>query len=130
MNDDRSELLSKIAAQAKRAVCPGTAVLPRGAESVATAASIARLAQLPLYRIDLNAVTRKCVGQTEKNLDAVFDAARTDECCPLPRRGPCSVWQLPGEQPPAIAMKNLLIIVGHLVVTGRLMCPSGVRAIA
>ena len=75
MNDDRSELLSKIAAQAKRAVCPGTAVLPRGAESVATAASIARLAQLPLYRIDLNAVTRKYVGQTEKNLDAVFDAA-------------------------------------------------------
>jgi SpoVK/Ycf46/Vps4 family AAA+-type ATPase len=75
MSNDLSELFTKIGAQAKRAVCPATAVLLRGAQSAAATASIASLAQLPLYRIDMNAVTRKYMGETEKNLDAVFDAA-------------------------------------------------------
>jgi ATP-dependent 26S proteasome regulatory subunit len=75
MNNDLSALFAKIGARAKRAVCPGTAVLLRGAQSAAAATSIARFARLPLYRIDLNALTRKYIGETEKNLDAVFDTA-------------------------------------------------------
>ena len=75
MNNNLSVLFARISAQAKRAACPGAAVLLRGAQCAAAAASIAKLAQLPLYRIDLNAVMRKYVGETEKNLDAVFDAA-------------------------------------------------------
>ena len=48
---------------------------------------------LPLYRIDLSQVVNKYIGETEKNLRRVFDAAEQMRCDPLLRRGRRAVRQ-------------------------------------
>jgi phage tail sheath protein FI len=56
----------------------GTLVLVTGPDRNARAAAareLARLAQLSLHRIDLSRVVSKYIGETEKNLDRIFDAA-------------------------------------------------------
>jgi hypothetical protein len=47
-----------------------------GTGKTMTAAVIARELGLELYRIDLSAVVSKYIGETEKNLDRIFTAAR------------------------------------------------------
>jgi SpoVK/Ycf46/Vps4 family AAA+-type ATPase len=48
---------------------------PAGCGKSSTAALIGRDFNKPVYRIDLSALISKYIGETEKNLDAVFDAA-------------------------------------------------------
>jgi hypothetical protein len=48
---------------------------PSGTGKTMTAAVIAREIGLDLYRIDLAGVVSKYIGETEKNLDRIFDAA-------------------------------------------------------
>lgn len=48
---------------------------PSGTGKTMAAEVIARALQLDLYRIDLSAVVSKYIGETEKNLRALFDAA-------------------------------------------------------
>lgn len=48
---------------------------PSGAGKTMAAEVLARELQLDLYRIDLSAVVSKYIGETEKNLRRVFDAA-------------------------------------------------------
>lgn len=48
---------------------------PSGPTKIQTAAVLANELKLPLYRIDLGSVVSKYVGETEKNLRRVFDAA-------------------------------------------------------
>jgi SpoVK/Ycf46/Vps4 family AAA+-type ATPase len=50
---------------------------PSGTGKTLAAEVIARELQLDLYRIDLSAVVSKYIGETEKNLRRVFDAAET-----------------------------------------------------
>jgi SpoVK/Ycf46/Vps4 family AAA+-type ATPase len=57
---------------------PGTIVLfagESGTGKTMAAEVVARELSLPLYRIDLSAVVSKYIGETEKNLSAIFDAA-------------------------------------------------------
>ena len=49
---------------------------PPGTGKTMSAQVIARELGLPLYRIDLSQVVNKYIGETEKNLARVFDAAR------------------------------------------------------
>lgn len=49
---------------------------PSGTGKTMTAGVIAAEAGLELYRIDLSGVVSKYIGETEKNLDAIFRAAR------------------------------------------------------
>ncbi len=58
----------------------GLAVLlagPPGTGKTMTAEVLARDLDLPLYRIDLSQVVNKYVGETEKNLKRLFDAAES-----------------------------------------------------
>ncbi|MDB9496608.1 ATP-binding protein [Spirulina major CS-329] len=48
---------------------------PSGTGKTMAAEAIARELNLDLYRIDLSAVTSKYIGETEKNLRQIFDAA-------------------------------------------------------
>jgi hypothetical protein len=48
---------------------------PSGAGKTLSAGIIARALGLPLYRVDLSATVSKYIGETEKNLDAIFAAA-------------------------------------------------------
>jgi predicted nucleic acid-binding protein len=50
---------------------------PSGTGKTMAAEVLARELQLDLYRIDLSAVVSKYIGETEKNLRRVFDAAET-----------------------------------------------------
>ena len=54
---------------------------------------LARELDLPLYRIDLSAVVSKYIGETEKNLARVFDAAEENAAHPAFRRGRRAVRQ-------------------------------------
>jgi SpoVK/Ycf46/Vps4 family AAA+-type ATPase len=52
---------------------------PRGTGKTMTAKLLAESLRQPLYRVDLSAIVGKYIGETEKNLDKVFDsAARSD----------------------------------------------------
>ncbi len=44
------------------------------------AEALAQELQLPMYRIDLSQVVNKYIGETEKNLRRVFDAAEASDC--------------------------------------------------
>jgi hypothetical protein len=50
---------------------------PSGTGKTMAAEGLARALQLDLYRIDLSQVVSKYIGETEKNLRRVFDAAET-----------------------------------------------------
>jgi hypothetical protein len=50
---------------------------PPGTGKTMAAEAIARKLSLPLYRIDLSQVVNKYIGETEKNLRRLFDAADT-----------------------------------------------------
>jgi hypothetical protein len=52
---------------------------PSGTGKTMAACVLARQAGLPLYRIDLAGVVSKYIGETEKNLERVFSAARQAE---------------------------------------------------
>jgi SpoVK/Ycf46/Vps4 family AAA+-type ATPase len=57
---------------------PGTIILfagDNGTGKTMAAEVLASELSLPLYRIDLSAVVSKYIGETEKNLSAIFDAA-------------------------------------------------------
>jgi len=75
--DKLSDVVARMRSLARRRVCPGMAVLLNGTSAAATASSLARMAGLRLYRVDLNAVSRKYIGETEKNLDALFEDAES-----------------------------------------------------
>jgi hypothetical protein len=53
---------------------------PSGTGKTLAAEVLAADLQLDLYRIDLSAVVSKYIGETEKNLRQVFDAAETGGC--------------------------------------------------
>jgi SpoVK/Ycf46/Vps4 family AAA+-type ATPase len=57
---------------------PGAAVLllGSGVERTAAAEMLAAHAGLAVYRIDLSSIISKYIGETEKNLDRVFEDAR------------------------------------------------------
>lgn len=48
---------------------------PSGSGKTTAAEALARMLDLDLYRIDLSAVVSKYIGETEKQLDRLFDAA-------------------------------------------------------
>lgn len=48
---------------------------PRGTAKTTAALQLAQRLGLDLYRIDLSAIVNKYIGETEKNLDKLFDAA-------------------------------------------------------
>jgi hypothetical protein len=52
---------------------------PPGTGKTMCAEVIASALQLPLYRIDLSQVVNKYIGETEKNLRRLFDAAETSD---------------------------------------------------
>jgi AAA+ superfamily predicted ATPase len=52
---------------------------PPGTGKTATAGLIGKLTGLEVYRVDLSIVVSKWVGETEKNLGAIFDLAQTRE---------------------------------------------------
>ena len=54
---------------------------------------IARELGLDLYRIDLSGVVSKYIGETEKNLDRIFRAARAANAIAVPRRSRSAVRQ-------------------------------------
>ena len=62
-----------IAGSASARSLPG----PSGTGKTMAAEVLARLLELDLYRIDLSAVVSKYIGETEKNLRRVFDAAES-----------------------------------------------------
>ena len=65
---------------ARRVAGRGVAVLLTGASGVGktmAASVVARDLGLEMYRIDLSAVVSKYIGETEKNLDRVFNEAQT-----------------------------------------------------
>ena len=53
---------------------------PPGGGKGATCEALAHSLRLPLYRIDLSQVINKYIGETEKNLRRVFDAAEAADC--------------------------------------------------
>jgi SpoVK/Ycf46/Vps4 family AAA+-type ATPase len=75
--DKLSDVVARMRSLARQRVCPGMAVLIGGTSADAMASSLARMAGLRLYRVDLNAVSRKYIGETEKNLDALFEDAES-----------------------------------------------------
>lgn len=48
---------------------------PSGTGKTMAASLVAREAEMPLYRVDLSAIFDKYIGETEKHLDRLFDAA-------------------------------------------------------
>lgn len=62
----------------KRHLKPGYRALfhgPPGTGKTMTAAVLGKLLDLPVYRVDLSRVISKWIGETEKNLGALFDQA-------------------------------------------------------
>ena len=62
----------------KKILKPGFRTLfygPPGTGKSLTAALIGKVAQLPVYRIDLSKIVSKYIGETEKNLAGIFDQA-------------------------------------------------------
>jgi ATPase family associated with various cellular activities (AAA) len=53
---------------------------PPGTGKTMAAEAIAHELQLPMFRIDLSQVVNKYIGETEKNLKRVFDAAEESDC--------------------------------------------------
>jgi len=53
---------------------------PPGTGKTMAAEALAKTLQLPMYRIDLSQVVNKYIGETEKNLRRIFDAAETSDC--------------------------------------------------
>lgn len=53
---------------------------PPGTGKTMAAEAIAARLRLPMFRIDLSQVVNKYVGETEKNLRKVFDAAEESDC--------------------------------------------------
>jgi vesicle-fusing ATPase len=53
---------------------------PPGTGKTMAAEALASALQLPMYRIDLSQVVNKYIGETEKNLRRIFDAAETSDC--------------------------------------------------
>ena len=53
---------------------------PPGTGKTMAAEALASELQLPMYRIDLSQVVNKYIGETEKNLRRIFDAAETSDC--------------------------------------------------
>jgi SpoVK/Ycf46/Vps4 family AAA+-type ATPase len=56
---------------------------PSSAGKTDAAAAIANELNLPLYRVDLGRVVSKFIGETEKNLQRVFENAELSEAVPL-----------------------------------------------
>ncbi len=74
----QTRVLQQMVAQAKAGVRSGGIALFAGNDGTGktlAAGVIARDLGLPLYRVDLAAVVSKYIGETEKNLRRVFDAA-------------------------------------------------------
>ncbi len=53
---------------------------PPGTGKTMAAEALARALELPMYRIDLSQVVNKYIGETEKNLKRIFDAAEIADC--------------------------------------------------
>lgn len=53
---------------------------PPGTGKTMAAEALAQELALPMYRIDLSQVVNKYIGETEKNLRRIFDAAETSDC--------------------------------------------------
>jgi hypothetical protein len=53
---------------------------PPGTGKTMAAEALANELELPMYRIDLSQVVNKYIGETEKNLRRIFDAAETSDC--------------------------------------------------
>lgn len=53
---------------------------PPGTGKTMAAEAIAQELNLPMFRIDLSQVVNKYIGETEKNLKRVFDAAEDSDC--------------------------------------------------
>ena len=53
---------------------------PPGTGKTMAAEALANTLGLPMYRIDLSQVVNKYIGETEKNLRRIFDAAETSDC--------------------------------------------------
>src|SRR5262249_9677439 len=53
---------------------------PPGTGKTMAAEVLAMKLGLPMYRIDLSQVVNKCIGETEKNLKRLFDAADVSDC--------------------------------------------------
>jgi DNA polymerase III delta prime subunit len=53
---------------------------PPGTGKTMTAEVLSNELDLPMYRIDLSQVVNKYIGETEKNLKRIFDAAETSDC--------------------------------------------------
>jgi len=53
---------------------------PPGTGKTMAAEALARTLDLPMYRIDLSQVVNKYIGETEKNLKKIFDAAELSDC--------------------------------------------------
>jgi hypothetical protein len=53
---------------------------PPGTGKTMAAEALADELQLPMFRIDLSQVVNKYIGETEKNLKRVFDAAEESDC--------------------------------------------------
>ena len=64
---------------------------PSGTGKTMAAATIARELTVDIYRIDISQTVSKYIGETEKNLDKIFQPppARTQSCSST-RRTPCS----------------------------------------
>jgi AAA+ superfamily predicted ATPase len=61
----------------------GLAVLfsgPPGTGKTMAAEAMSRALDIPMYRIDLSQVVNKYIGETEKNLRRIFDAAEISDC--------------------------------------------------
>ena len=53
---------------------------PPGTGKTMAAEVLSRTLNLPMYRIDLSQVVNKYIGETEKNLKKIFDAAEMSDC--------------------------------------------------
>ena len=53
---------------------------PPGTGKTMSAEVLSKELDLPMYRIDLSQVVNKYIGETEKNLKRIFDAAETCDC--------------------------------------------------
>ena len=67
----------------KKKLCPGYRSLfygPSGTGKTLTAALLGRHINKDVYRIDLSTVVSKYIGETEKNLEKVFERAENTDC--------------------------------------------------